>query len=613
MIAELYYGTGFDAGNIPDNVQLLRNNQTGHLLKTYTDINVVQTEFLAVLTVELAYEDARSVDFVVLEDKRVSCYTVASFEMLAADVCRMVLVLEPFSTMGGLDRRAGQDSKNKILACNANRMHVRVSEDDSKFFNLAEPFQPALRSVPKIRELIMPLAGALIRTIIETLTIPPKYVNDKYDAAVCASDSNMLVVPKTRKIKDGGTEVSLYRTDSVHNDIKTNTIYWIKDSDEVINDMRITGRDNEIVNIWEVPSLYVRMGNLDFRDNGYDKTLDYSLENPGVEHITNAEGYVNIPLNNLGYSGNIYNKKVNYSQAYTIVLFCPASGDKIEHNLVDVLDGNNPAANPTITIYYCADIRPGGTPLAWFKTLNGVDVKDAMIEEVKGAVWRTISLATEGGSYQTLMNARERLKTQGTIAKENYETNKETNTIGTLGGVAGALGTAATGNVLGAVGQAGDTLLGSVSTQLQNMNNYSNTLRSLNTESRILFREAKFASTPINIGDSSMARDCSKNGFSIVLQRYADDDMKAFDTFLTRWGYNVGNKEIDWKDFYSRQNYNYIRVNDIVLQSENGRESQQLYKLVKEELKIGVRIWHTIPSAAALMADGNPRNSVIDP
>lgn len=130
-----------------------------------------------------------------------------------------------------------------------------------------------------------------------------------------------------------------------------------------------------------------------------------------------------------------------------------------------------------------------------------------------------------------------------------------------------------------------------------------NTKRQYDAQMEILGTRSRLATSNVSSGNSDTLRELTGNEFIMVVAQYSPEDLTNFDTFLTRFGYNVGNRRITNADFYSRPAYNFVQINDMTIQSVTGNEA--LIDLAKSQLKIGLRIWHKAPNAADMEASGN--------
>lgn len=156
MTVDIFYGTGFDIINIPCNPEMLYTEfgDINHR-KTFTNVNIVQSDWLANIIIEDENLDwNRDADYVVISDNKTrTCYTVDSYEMLSENVCKFYLVLDPYNTAGGMEPVNGHQPMI-VLSGSANRLSVPLTKgniddfrqcEDDTFFTLDEPFSPSGR------------------------------------------------------------------------------------------------------------------------------------------------------------------------------------------------------------------------------------------------------------------------------------------------------------------------------------------------------------------------------------------------------------------------------------------------------------------------------------
>ena len=164
MTVDIFYNTGFDIVNIPCNPELLYNQSMFPYHRIFHDVNLVQSDWLASITLE---DDElnwnRDADYVIItdEDKKTrTCYTVDHYEMLSDNVCKFYLVLDPYNTAGGAEPVTIDGVASEpiiVLDASAERISVPLyskingqpgsflQADDNEFFTQPEPFSPAGR------------------------------------------------------------------------------------------------------------------------------------------------------------------------------------------------------------------------------------------------------------------------------------------------------------------------------------------------------------------------------------------------------------------------------------------------------------------------------------
>lgn len=647
---KFYNQTGFNAIDIPDSPKMLEEKFTPY--KVINNANIIQNEFLAYIIVDdFTPEEARKIDYVIVENptptiRNVSCYTIDNFEFLADGTCKFNLYLDAYNTLGGFN----MDSGNQILGGSAKRMSVSVDEDNANFFTLEEPFIPSQKYYTEYRTLTPEPTEANEQVpLIEVLTIPPQVVGsivkeggtdfgkvnilidailafqpmtylgakigeyverqkiDTESGTVESANYNTMIIPQMRKLKN--TIVKLRNADNEATTIETNSRYFwallTSNTAEVdgktvesdlITDMRAAGRDNDIINFWEVPSEYIKSTKPN-RDTEIEE-ITYKLDQE-----KNYGGFNEIESNVI--KGNIiftpftsYNNKARYKQSVEVKVYCPASGEQINKELYEVIkEGILPNTQAfTIPTTIMADIRPQGTPIFIFDYYNQTLQTKQFSEFVKGAQWRNIPLAASGISGENVMRTEN-------DAERNYGfIDAAVKAIVGLGQIAVGAGmtiaSAGTSSAMsaGLVGSGISTALGGISQAFNTQSRYRE-------QENLLNQKSVNASSRIQLGNSSFIRDIRKNYFIALFTTYSQEDMIAYDTFLTRFGYNVGNRVIKQTDFFSRPAFNFMQINDITIESVLG--DINLIDLTKKQLKQGVRIWHKKPNFNDMLAGGN--------
>lgn len=439
---------------------------------------------------------------------------------------------------------------------------------------------------------------------------------------------NQLQQPELRKLES--TELKLYKLDGTYKSIELHVRWWNKDNGlcdysipvnektvkgDLIKDFRNNGRDADIVNCWEIPSFYQNNLNTQHGDY-YSKKYNPEAEEDGggtggyggVVRIANAiyNKILSITTNQYG------NNKTKYKNSYQIKIFNPVNAAEINKELYEIISPASTPAQNSYNIDYVitADIRPQGAPIFAFKYINKKSQLSTPIETLKGGTWRNIPLTATGISNQNLLDyqinneaKRSKLGSIGQVALG----------IGSIvGGIAlgagSAAGTAATAGAaapLGALGAtaAGGLLAGGIGLIKSGVGGFIGSSARQQQQQEELAVEGVSAAASITVGSSEYAREIGLNYFFACITRYSDADMVAYDSFLTKYGYNVGNKPISNADFWSRPAFNYIKINDITIQSQSA--SLEMLEKVKQQLKAGVRIWHKAPNVQDMASGGN--------
>ena len=427
--------------------------------------------------------------------------------------------------------------------------------------------------------------------------------------------------PKLRPITNTGITLNkLFEGSAL---IQTGTNFWVNGVASVINDLTADGADRMILNYWAVPVPYIAS----ISDVGYTPSAS---SGGGVSSIANS-----VYNNTFDWTmqAGYHNKKLYYGQAITITVFNPVSGERLTKQCWQVRDENiTPGSGTTIPCSYSisADIRPDGAPIFAWKNENGLPYH-GFPETIEGGNWQKmpISANTYSGSRwdkRSLAMQMDILKSpigeETRTGLEEYLGESGANAV--EGAIRGAVGGAISqfaGPLAGAIaGTAGVNAAGKMPTGLANsiiprsmslsmvggavMGGLSATqaMYALKQQEKELAARASVAHPVLTMSTSNYLRECGYNAFYTIISSYSDTDLRAFDDFLTKYGYNVGNKAFEESDFYSRSHFNYVKLKSIIMKSDR---SMWMRNVAEEQLLRGVRIWHEYPSRGAI-ADGNP-------
>ncbi len=640
MKVKLYAQTGFNAVDIPDSIKIIEDNFIP--LKTETNIGIIQNDYIAQITVgDIEHYEARKIDYVIIEDddtplnNNKTCYTVESFEMVAPEVCKFTLLIDAYNTIGGFKA----DSGNLIVAGSANRMSVSLAEDNSQFFILPEPFKPSGKIKITTSDLNKPNSSDTIVRLVETLTIPPKTVAGKIKAGaenITAYDSDnshvymghstgqyimkqqsqtpagnienitvgQVISPKSRKIKH--TAYKITKIDGTSITIDLGTRWWVETensleyektlvdgtvvSGDLIQDFRDNGKDQDIISYWEIPRNFIVLPLTIPKYDPIEETNYGGLDT--AEDVLHISSLTITPI-------TAYNNKARYSQNISVKVVSPVSANQLDKKLYEII---NPATTPAQTSYVSdfaigADIRPSGSPYFLWKYINGEQqVKNKTYEIINGGTWRDIPLVATGVSNKNYENAR--VNQQANVAKYGDIMSMILGVVGVGVGVATMGAGTALGSGISAIGTSlgARSLVGGIKGFAEHSYNQAE-------QQRLLDVQGEQASAQLTIGNSTYLREVGDNYFVAVIAQYNEVDTMAYDTFLTKYGYNVGNKPITNADFYSRPAFNYMRINDITIESVNA--GINMINMVKQQLQAGVRIWHKKPTPQDMVAGGN--------
>ena len=654
-----YANTGFNSVDVPESIELVEDNANRVL--TLYNYNIIQTNNLAEILVSgLSEEDCNQIDYVVIEDddnKTGYILQDRGFEFRADNTIRFFLIRDSFATMGGFKPLSG----NQIVYATAERMHV--ADDDETYYTEVEPFTPSSRChiIEGVNGVALdPTMSEEVYNILETVVVPPKMANsvtgDKQAESVTAGNIKLqtgtsaetkdgkkvklskasnatfvqegastgeqlsviqdsetsepisvnqavLITPLFRKIVK--TIYTIGKLFSGEISISTGTRWWNADNIDstftdingvvhqcgVLKDLRTAGAENGAVAFWSVNKNYVET----IADGGYSPTSD---SGGGISTIK-SKVYNNTILFTTTFK-EYNNNKIYYGQALSIKIFNPVSGESITKQAFEIRNPDQKPSEKESRADYsiAADIRSGGSPIFSFKYINGEDQTDSYPETICGGNWRQIPLAAAGNPNS---------------AYEQLQLNKDKNnrwmTAG-AGAIAGIAGGAKVGAMIGSVIPGVGNLIGGVAGGIigglaGGIGTYATQTKLQEEQQKLLDSRGEIADVALAISSSDYLREIGRNSFYNIFCLYSEEDIKAFDRFLTLYGYKVNNKILTEDDFDSRPSFNFIRCNSIGIQSE--KHSMRLINEVRDQLKAGIRIWHEMPNSEAIV-NGNKRS-----
>ena len=635
-VVKIYNQTGFDTCNVPDSPRMIESNFTPY--KEYTTFELVQGRYLATLRVQLTAIEANKIDLVTVSSDLINdttVYTVDGYNMCAPDVCEFTLLLEPYSTLGGF----GYDSGNNVLNGSIKRCHVSVEEDNKNFYTLPEPFENREPIEWSVQRLMAETENPL--TLVETLSIPSQLMKKdalcqlvgegKVDVAGLSNsncsrmgavtgifvgydekNSNSFVYQYMETVSARNLKSTILKVED--QDITLGTRWWNADNinyevtishleyktvkdDKVlkgslISDLVSDGRAGDVTAIWEVPRKFLMLGTTKL---DYDPSEEDNYG--GVDEAKSNSVSGSIALTK--WATTTYNNKINYGQDLMVRVYCPASGSSSEHQVTEIMTPNSAAEwISSVPFTIMADVRPTGSPIFMFNYLNKSNNLDNMIEVVKGGQWRQVALTDVGTANKLDVMKNEH-------REELYNYDRATQRINNfVANVSDALNIA--GNLKLAFTGGGNESIVPYGLNIYNRQRqvWRNNLVN-QQQNQELSSKAAMASVNISRESTSFANDRNKNTFFAIVSHFSNNDLMAFDTFLTRYGYNVGNMPFEEMQtaFYNRPSYNFVQVNDMTVESVTGNVN--LVNDAVERLKQGLRIWHVKPNAKDMLAGGN--------
>ena len=258
------------------------------------------------------------------------------------------------------------------------------------------------------------------------------------------------------------------------------------------------------------------------------------------------------------------------------------------------------------------DPRPKGCPYFRFDIYRGnADYDMFFTNAVKGLEWQNVPLVYQGGSGSLIdqykFNAQQAINrenlnfslNQNALAKEQSEVNT---TIGMLGNISGASGSAAVGQFGGMVDEAAGFFASMIN------QDYTSRQYSMSAEhaknSFDLARRSELGSLLIsnnvvapsmNFPISEGIRDFVGNHCIVYRTYYTENDVARIDKILTMYGYRH-TTPITTALLTNRSKFNYIQARGVSIKNTN------IPKWIRDGIAMqfenGTRIWHQLPDPA---------------
>lgn len=467
-------------------------------------------------------------------------YIVTGVSMLSPQTAELTLQVDPLLSMGGMSQ---VDNIEGWLT----RGHV-ARADDALFVNtIAEPWQPSAPLVIDGMERLGPAPADELNLVLSTVKLTDiEHVAEVYSTEAGSVIQGRITIPKIPEAAERctfsvGAYGFVYPAGSVYN-------YDYAGIKDAINDVRSLGIESAIITAYQIPRNFT--------------TLDAPAGTALIRALANTP--VVVTPQNLNYkygTRNVNNNKV-YALYNNYVVLSSCSGDRLEWPAEDIYSGGDSPA-----FRHMADLSPAGRPYIQPTKYHGSDT--VMYQEaVKGEEWYRLPYAYTGASGSRMIEAnysrglQRGLLQMGEIVASN------------LGGIDGLAK-----SVVGVAGGVMDIQASKIDAE---------------TRKNIVAPEISF---PQEYG----AQAYLGNIFYVYRTRLSDQDMLRADNFLTQYGY-AQDKALTKTDFYTRQNYNYIKATNVNIIAEG--YPLRLRNQCADMLVSGVRLWHVLPTTVDI--NNNP-------
>ena len=597
----LYYETGFNAVNIPDTPALL--DTMTH--KDFPALDILQGENLASVNIKAKRADVKNADYMRLTDGTDTFYyIVENFTMTSTDVAVLSIVMDYFTTHGGV-------TGLKFLDGVVERHHVASADDEYGAYTEDDPML-----VPS-KELDFDEVSLFTDMVSSDSTNSSKIIETTLDLE--ATGTNADAIPYTTQ---GGDTVTVPIV-QVNNKISTAYVNkeattlgtWQKfvmpqtvlvDSDDAgiqagIAKARSLGIEDGILRSYVVPKAAIGQGSI--------------LDQDG--HYTQLDGVHEIEATNLDFEyAQVKNKRVLYGSLNSFLMVSPANGNSVAFKPEDIAFDENGTQLTAPSVCMNTDPRPDGMPYFRFQYYKK-NASDFFLNALKGMEWANAPLAYLGKSG--FWQAKLQHDASTGILDRNKDMAEPSNNIQAVLGFLGA-GQQATNFVgmekMQAFEQAVDTNynLGSMGFNI-GMNFATAGMQAglAKRQTEISFKNAylqeaigyisgNIVAPDLRFAMSETLRDFRGNGCIVYRYRPQASDIAKLDKVLTMYGYKDTEPLAGHESYLTnRSKFNYIKATGV---SVAGNKPKWLRDGVATQLSVGTRIWHVKPNTT-VYTDGS--------
>ena len=600
----LYYETGFNAVNIPDSPALLETMKHSD----FPGLDILQGEHLSYVNVKATRAQVKNADYMRLTDGTDTFYyIVEDFTMTSTDVAMLSIVMDYFTTHGGVTGIA-------VLDGVVERHHVAVEDDKYGAYTEDDPML-----VPS-KELEFDEVSLFTDMVTEGTTKSHIILETTLDMKEIATNANAInyntaggdsvtvpLVNATTKVSAVNVHVDAYDPSALTKEFITpKTVYCDADNENVISAIgraRSLGVEDGILNSYIVPDAAV----VDYA-NGVDA-------DGNVATITGAHKFENTDMD-FEYA-KVNNKRVLYGSLNSFMLVSPANGNSVTFKPEDI--AYNSFGDMTTAPRVCmnTDPRPDGRPYFRFEYYKGNNY-DFFLNALKGMEWANAPLVYQrrSGEWQAKLQHD---ATTGMLERDQKmemiasKLNKYLSFIGVAKQATDFAGmekqqafepSMGTNYNLGSMGFnigfdfASAGMQGSLSKSKTKLH-----FKDAFLQEAVGYVSGKVVAPDLRFAMSETLRDFRGNGCIVYRYRPQTSDIEKLDKVLTMYGYQdtnvlAGNEEY----MTNRRKFNYLKASGV---SVAGNKPKWLRDGVAMQLSVGTRIWHVKPDASAYTDGSN--------
>ena len=600
----LYYETGFNAVNIPDSPALLETMKHAD----FPALDILQGEHLSYVNVKATRAQVKNADYMRLtDDTDTFYYIVEDFTMTSTDVSMLSIVMDYFTTHGGV-------TGIKFLDGVVERHHVAVEDDKYGAYTEDDPML-----VPS-KELEFDEVSLFTDMVTEGTTKSHIIIETTLDMKEIATNANAINYNTaggdsvTVPLVNATTKVSAVNVYADANDpsaltkefITPKTVYCDAGNENVISAIgraRSLGVEDGILNSYIVPDAAV----VDYA-NGVDA-------DGNVATITGAHKFENTDLD-FEYA-TVNNKRVLYGSLNSFMLVSPANGNSVTFKPEDIAYNSFGDITTSPRVCMNTDPRPDGRPYFRFEYYKGNNY-DFFLNALKGMEWANAPLVYQrrSGSWQAKLQHD---ATTGMLEREQNMANTANKIQATLGLIgAGKQVTNFAGmekqqafeqsmNTNYNIGSMGfnigmDFVTSGMQASLAKRQTEMH-FKDAFLQEAVGYVSGMVVAPDLRFAMSETLRDFRGNGCIVYRYRPQTSDIEKLDKVLTMYGYKDTNVLAGHEEYMTnRRKFNYLKASGV---SVAGNKPKWLRDGVAMQLSVGTRIWHVKPDASAYTDGSN--------
>lgn len=600
----LYYETGFNAVNIPDSPALLETMKHAD----FPALDILQGEHLSYVNVKATRAQVKNADYMRLTDGTDTFYyIVEDFTMTSTDVSMLSIVMDYFTTHGGV-------TGIKFLDGVVERHHVAVEDDKYGAYTEDDPML-----VPS-KELEFDEVSLFTDMVTEGTTKSHIILETTLDMKEIATNANAINYNTaggdsvTVPLVNATTKVSTVNVYVDANDpsvltkefITPKTVYCDAGNENVISAIgraRSLGVEDGILNSYIVPDAAV----VDYA-NGVDA-------DGNVATITGAHKFENTDLD-FEYA-TVNNKRVLYGSLNSFMLVSPANGNSVTFKPEDIAYNSFGDITTSPRVCMNTDPRPDGRPYFRFEYYKGNNY-DFFLNALKGMEWANAPLVYQrrSGEWQAKLQHD---ATTGMLEREQNMANTANKIQATLGLIgAGKQVTNFAGmekqqafeqsmNTNYNIGSMGfnigmDFVTSGMQASLAKRQTEMH-FKDAFLQEAVGYVSGKVVAPDLRFAMSETLRDFRGNGCIVYRYRPQTSDIEKLDKVLTMYGYQDTNVLAGHEEYMTnRRKFNYLKASGV---SVAGNKPKWLRDGVAMQLSVGTRIWHVKPDASAYTDGSN--------